>query len=178
MTRHSKHTQWREVKDQEGTREGWRLAGIQCNQAIRAHSGTGTGMANSIPKFWERECEWKIPFPSFRNGNASGKFHSQFLGTGIPRKFAGNPREFPGKFLPQFSGMGMRVENSIPNFREREFPINLGETHRNSQENFIPNFWERECEWKIPFTIFGNGNDTPLLSLEMPYNLLTCLYYL
>ena len=47
---------------------------------------------NSISNFREQECEWKIPFPIFGNGNASGKFHSQFL------------------------GMGMRVENSFPTF--------------------------------------------------------------
>ena len=51
--------------------------------------GTGTGMKNCIPNFWEREREWK--------------FHSQFLGTGtgmeIPFPNFGNGNEmllFPG----------------------------------------------------------------------------------
>ena len=60
---------------------------------------TGTGMENCIPKFWEREREWKIAFPTFGNGNGNDKFHSQFLGTG--------------------TGM----TNSIPNFREREWDV-------------------------------------------------------
>ena len=51
--------------------------------------GTGTGMKNCIPNFWEREREWK--------------FHSHFLGTGtgmeIPFPNFGNGNEtllFPG----------------------------------------------------------------------------------
>ena len=56
--------------------------------------GTGTGIAQPILKFWEREG--KIAFPTFGNGNGDDKFHSQFLGTG--------------------TGM----TNSIPNFWERE----------------------------------------------------------
>ena len=61
--------------------------------------GTGTGIAQPIPKFWEREREWKIAFPTFGNGNGNDKFHSQFLGTG--------------------TGM----TNSIPDFREREWDV-------------------------------------------------------
>ena len=57
--------------------------------------GTGTGMAQPIPKLWEREREWKISFPTFGNGN--GK---------IPFPIFGN-------------GNG----NSIPAFREREWDI-------------------------------------------------------
>ena len=63
--------------------------------------------------FWDRggrEYDWKIPFPILGNGNTSGTF------------------------LSQFSGTGMQVKNSFPNFREQE------------------------CEWKIPFPNFGNGN--------------------
>ena len=59
------------------------------------HLGTGTGMAQPIPKLWEREREWKISFPTFGNGN--GK---------IPFPIFGN-------------GNG----NSIPAFREREWDI-------------------------------------------------------
>ena len=57
--------------------------------------GTGTGMAQPIPKLWEREREWKISFPTFGNGN--GK---------IPFPIFGN-------------GNG----NSIPAFREREWDV-------------------------------------------------------
>ena len=35
------------------------------------HLGTGTGMAQPIPKLWEREREWKIVFPTFGNGNGN-----------------------------------------------------------------------------------------------------------
>ena len=59
------------------------------------HLGTGTGMAQPIPKLWEREREWKISFPTFGNGN--GK---------IPFPIFGN-------------GNG----NSIPAFREREWDV-------------------------------------------------------
>ena len=73
-------------------------------------SGTGTGMANSIPKFRERECKWKIPLPIlgtgmrvansipiFGNGNASGKFHSRLSGRELEAGIPGNSRdrEFP-----------------------------------------------------------------------------------
>ena len=88
-------------------------------------------MANSIPKFRERESEWKIPFQTFGNGNASGnsipnfrkregklKFHSRLSGrefeAGIPgndREMTGNDREMAGigrngngKFHSQISG--------------------------------------------------------------------------
>ena len=59
------------------------------------HLGTGTGMAQPIPKLWERERVRKISFPTFGNGN--GK---------IPFPIFGN-------------GNG----NSIPAFREREWDI-------------------------------------------------------
>ena len=70
---------------------------------------TGTGMENCIPKFWEREREWKIAFPTFGNGNGNEKL--------IPKLWE---REW---------------EAGIPgNGREREFPLtpvplNLNEYH-------------------------------------------------
>ena len=72
-------------------------------------------MANSIPKFRERECEWKFPFP--------------------------------------ISGTGMRVENSIPDFRERKIPGNS----REIPGKFHSHLRERECKWKIPFPFSGTG---------------------
>ena len=71
---------------------------------------SGTGMANSISNFRERECEWKIQFPIsgtgmrvansipiFGNGNASGKFHSRLSGRELEAGIPGNSRdwEFP-----------------------------------------------------------------------------------
>ena len=68
----------------------------------------------------------------FGNGNANyGKFHSRLSGTENSREFPGNSREIPGKFhshlrereckwkIPfPFLGTGMRVANSIPDFRD------------------------------------------------------------
>ena len=59
------------------------------------HLGMGTGMAQPIPKLWEREQEWKISFPTF--GNRNGK---------IP-----------------FPSFGNGNWNSILAFREREWDI-------------------------------------------------------
>ena len=81
------------------------------------HLGTGTGMAQPIPKFWEREWEWKISFPTFGNGN--GK---------IPFPIFGN-----------WNG------NSIPAFREREWDVVIPgndwelerELHRKIESNFF-----------------------------------------
>ena len=70
-------------------------------------------MENSIPNFGERECKWK--------------YHSQFSGTGTKMKIP-----FP------ILGMGMRVENSIPDFWEREWDV------------AIPGN-EREWVWQVPF---------------------------
>ena len=39
---------------------------------------TGTGMENCIPKFWEREREWKLAFPTFGNGNGNEKIIPNF----------------------------------------------------------------------------------------------------
>ena len=44
------------------------------------HLGTGTGLAQPIPKLWEREWEWKILFPTFGNGN--GKIWFPIFGNG------------------------------------------------------------------------------------------------
>ena len=58
-------------------------------------------MENCIPKFWEREREWKIAFPTFGNGNRNEKL--------IPNLWE---REW---------------EAVIPgNGREREFPLTPG----------------------------------------------------
>ena len=58
---------------------------------------TGTGIQNCIPKFWEREREWKIAFPTFGNGNGNEKiipnFREREWEAGIPRN--GWEREFP-----------------------------------------------------------------------------------
>ena len=58
---------------------------------------TGTGMENCIPKFWERERERKIVFPTFGNGNGNEKiipnFREQEWEAGIPGN--GRKREFP-----------------------------------------------------------------------------------
>ena len=56
------------------------------NGNTKLHSqilGTGTGMKNSIPNFWEREREWKN--------------HSQFSGTGMGGRYS---REWPGTGIP------------------------------------------------------------------------------
>ena len=83
-------------------------------------SGTGTGMANSIPIFWERESKWKIPFPIFGNGNGyensipifgngneSEKFHSRLSGReledGIPRNSREQEREWHHKIWLELS---------------------------------------------------------------------------
>ena len=58
---------------------------------------TGTGMENCIPKFWERERERKIAFPTFGNGNGNEKiipnFRERESEAGIPGN--GREREFP-----------------------------------------------------------------------------------
>ena len=36
------------------------------------HSGTGTGIINTVPNIWERERELEILFPTFGNGNGNG----------------------------------------------------------------------------------------------------------
>ena len=58
---------------------------------------TGTGMENCIPKFWERERERKIGFPTFGNGNGNEKiipnFREREWEAGIPGN--GREREFP-----------------------------------------------------------------------------------
>ena len=58
---------------------------------------TGTGIQNCIPKFWEREREWKIAFPTFGNGNGNEKiipnFREREWEAGIPGN--GREREFP-----------------------------------------------------------------------------------
>ena len=83
---------------------------------------SGTGTANSIPKFWEREFKKKISFLIFGNY----KFHSEI-------------------------GNGNGIENSIPNFQEQEckwkipFPI-FG--NGNASGKF--HFRERELEAAIP----------------------------
>ena len=57
----------------------------------------GTGMENFIPKFREREREWKIAFPTFGNGNGNEKLILKLWEreweAGIPGN--GREREFP-----------------------------------------------------------------------------------
>ena len=78
---------------------------------------TGMGMENCIPKFWEREWEWKFPFPTFGNGNGNKnripniwewerewKLPSRLLGTGMRCWYS---REWLG------TGMGMTFKNPI-----------------------------------------------------------------
>ena len=68
--------------------------------------GTGTGIAQPIPKVWEREWEWQIAFPTFGNGNGNKncipdiwewerewKLPSRLLGTGMRRWYS---REWSG----------------------------------------------------------------------------------
>ena len=67
--------------------------------------GTGTGMTNSILKFRERECEWKIPFPisfpfsgtGMQMENSIPDFREREFGTGIGGRYS---REFPGSGIP------------------------------------------------------------------------------
>ena len=53
----------------------------------------GTGMENYIPKFREREWEWKIAFPTFGNGNEKlipkreREWEAGIPGNGRERKF-------------------------------------------------------------------------------------------
>ena len=71
-------------------RQGW--AGMTFG-----HLGTGTGMAQPIPKLWEREREWKSSFPTFGNGNGNEKLIPKLWEreweVGIPGN--GREREFP-----------------------------------------------------------------------------------
>ena len=59
----------------------------------------GTGMENFIPKFWEREREWQIAFPTFGNGKGKEKvipnFREREWEAGIP----GNGREREREWL-------------------------------------------------------------------------------
>ena len=88
------------------------------------------GWAGMIFGLREREQAWQIQFPSFKNGNVSAKFHSQF------RKIPLNSREIPGN----------SQENLIPIFG-----------NGNANGKLHSHFWERECEWQIPFPTFGTG---------------------
>ena len=97
-------------------------------------SGTGTGNGNFHSHFRERECEceWQIPFTFSGTGmQINRKFHSRLSGTENSREFPGNSRKIPEKIhshlrereckwkIPfPFSGTGMRVANSIPDFRD------------------------------------------------------------
>ena len=58
---------------------------------------TGTGMENCIPKFWEQEQEWKMPFPTFGNGNGNKKIIPNFREREWEADIPGNgrEREFP-----------------------------------------------------------------------------------
>ena len=87
------------------------------------HLGTGTGMINCIPIFWEREREWQ--------------FHSQFLGTGtgMENQFPnfGNGNEtllFPG-MTGNGNGNGIAKFSEIPLFHVSTIPYNwyCGENH-------------------------------------------------
>ena len=57
----------------------------------------GTGMENYIPKFREREWEWKIAFPTFGNGNEKlipkreREWEADIPGNGRERKFPLTP---------------------------------------------------------------------------------------
>ena len=54
-------------------------------------------MENCIPKFWEREREWKIAFPTFGNGNGNEKIIPNFREREWEASIRGNgrKREFP-----------------------------------------------------------------------------------
>ena len=59
--------------------------------------GTGRGISQPNPTFWERERERKIAFPTFGNGNGNEKiipnFRERESEAGIPGN--GREREFP-----------------------------------------------------------------------------------
>ena len=112
------HCSTRSAVIQWAIRQGW--AGMTF-----WHLGTGTGMAQPIPKLWEREREWKIAFPTFGNGNGNEnsipnfwererewKFHSRILGTGIRRCYSW---EWLG------TGTGMASENWVNIFPNPTF---------------------------------------------------------
>merc|ERR1712105_258696 len=94
-------------------------------------------MANSIPIFGNGnvKCEWQISFPFSGTGmQIMENYIPDFRERKIPgksREFPGNSREILGKFHSHlrereckwkiqfpFSGTGMRVANSIPDFRD------------------------------------------------------------
>ena len=60
-------------------------------------------------------------------------------------------REFPGKFHSQISGTGMRVENFIPYFCERELEAGIP---RNNQERDFRSPYVI-CEQLVPICVFG-----------------------
>ena len=50
-------------------------------------------MENCIPKFWEREREWKIAFPTFGNGKGNEKIIPNFREREWEASIPGNGRE-------------------------------------------------------------------------------------
>ena len=69
--------------------------------------GTGTGIAQNIPKFWEREWEWKITFPNFGNWNGNDKLHYQLLGMGMRNQIPKWEWEHEWKLQSKLLGTGM-----------------------------------------------------------------------
>ena len=71
-------------------------------------------MENCIPKFWEREREWKIAFPTFGNGNGNEKiipnFREREWEVGIPGN--GREREFPLTPVLDESGSKFWIQNT------------------------------------------------------------------
>ena len=116
------------------------------------HLGTGTGMAQPIPKLWEREREWKIAFPTFGNGNENS----------IPN-FWEREREWKIAF-PTF-GNGNGNENSIPNFWEREWKFHsrtLGTGMRHCYSREWPGTGISSQNWVNIFIIpLFNASTTP-----------------
>ena len=91
--------------------------------------------------FGLREQEVQIKFPNLGNGNASGKYYSHFSGTGMRVE-----NSFPNFWERECE---WKIPNFIPNFREREFPGKFGFQFLGTEmrvEYSIPNFREGECE--------------------------------
>ena len=116
-------------------------------------------MENCIPKFWEREREWKVAFPTFRNGNGNEKLIPKFWErereAGIPGN--GREREFP---LTPVSDLEIAI--SSPSFASL-FPfetfidnISLRDHHGC---HHVPYFGRQKQPWDFPSIDFGNRPD-------------------
>ena len=110
------------------------------------HLGTGTGMAQPIPKLWEREREWKIAFPTFGNGNGNEnsipnfwererewKFHSRTLGTGMRHCYS---REWPGT--------GISSQNWVNIFCNPTLQLKGGRGGRRNCQGLLSFLWPKK----------------------------------